>query len=312
MKKITCSFFVLSVFLCACGAKNGELAYAAAVEADVYDEEYVKAPFDDEEIIVTMQPREEDMAGDISPEVLADGYNRAISSIKTDKSASLKKKIIKDGDITIQTNDIAASKKGIDNLVKSLNAYYYLEDLDKGNYKISYKLIIRVPAENFEKLVSSVEQGKDEIKNKSIRVRDVTEEYMDITTRLSSKKEYLKQYTVLLSRAAKITDILEIQEKIRKLHEEIESAEGRLRYLNDQVTFSTLNVSLEKEIEYVYKPQPKNRFIERVKSGLSTGWDIIVEIVLFLINIWSVLLILIAAFFFVRRIRKKRKTRKNG
>ena len=221
-----------------------------------------------------------------------------------------KKKIIKDGNMTIQTDDIAASKEKIDQLVKRLNGYYQREDLENLKYRISYDLIIRVPASNFDKLVATVEQGKDEVKSKNIRARDVSEEYVDLTIRLASKRDYLKQYTVLLSRATTIKDIVEVKEIIRDLHEEIERAEGRLRFLNDQVAFSTLNVKLYKEIERVYEPTPKDRFVERVKSGLNAGWDFVVGFVVFLTFIWPALLVLIPAGYFVRREIKKQKAKK--
>jgi Rad3-related DNA helicase len=312
MKNIICSLCVLSIVFYACGRQYESLEDCVVLSNIGYGsgsgggagkgmsnckyEQAVEAC--DEEYIVQ--------------EDVMEIYNSAFNSSKNaEKFTSVEKKIIKDGDIIIQTNDIEIAKQRIDSLVKNLNAYYEREDLRKGPARIIYDLIIRVPADNFEKLFSSIEQGKDEVKNKSIRVRDVTEEYVDLTARLTSKRDYLKQYTVLLSKATKISEILEIQEKIRNLREEIESAEGRLRYLSDQVTFSTLNVSLEKEVEYVYKPAQKDHFTERVKSGLNTGWDIIVGIIVFLINIWSVLLLFTLVFFSIRWRIKKRKARKS-
>jgi hypothetical protein len=194
--------------------------------------------------------------------------------------------------------------------VKSLNAYYQRDDLTNGYNRITYDLVIRVPAGNFDRLVSAVEQGKDVIKSKNIRARDVTEEYVDLTIRLASKRDYLKQYTVLLSKATTIKDILAVKEIIRNLHEEIERAEGRLRFLNDQVAFSTLNINLYKEIEYTYQPPKKDSFIERVKSGLGAGWNFVVSFSVFLAYIWPVLLILIPTFFLVRKQIKKQKAKK--
>ena len=293
--------FGILIFICAsCNNKNTlEEAvmeeYYMTVSENIYED---ATQYKSERMISTEQPRGEH--DDV-----------VISSQNTTESTLFKKKIIKDGNIFIQTQDINVAKKGIDNLVKSLNAYYENESLGKSDYDISYDLKIRVPADNFEKLVSSVEQGKDEIKRKNIRARDVTEEYADITARLASKKDYLKQYTVLLARANSIKDILEIKENIRKLQEEIESTEGRLRYLNDQITYSTLIIELYQKIDYVYKPESKDSFIEHVKSSLNTGWTVVVEIFYFLLSIWWVFIILIPVFFFVRRRIKKRKTSKN-
>jgi hypothetical protein len=221
------------------------------------------------------------------------------------------KKIIKDGSISVKTNDIKLSKKGIDDLLKKFNAYYESEYLQNNNQTISYDLKIRVPADNFEKLISIIENGKDEIKSKNIQARDVTEEYVDIETRLSNKREYLKRYKVLLSKASTVKDILAIEENIRTLQEEIESKEGRLKYLSDQVSFSTLDINLYKEIEFIYKPQPQDKFSERVKTSLGNGWTSVVNFVLWTITIWPYIILTIAGFFVIRRVINNRKSRES-
>src|ERR1700741_646099 len=91
-----------------------------------------------------------------------------------------KKKIIKDGHITIKAKEVTASKKEIDAIAKNLNAYYEVEDLTNNDLEMSYDLKIRVPSHNFEKLIAAVESGTDEITSKSIQARDVTEEFMDL------------------------------------------------------------------------------------------------------------------------------------
>ena len=229
----------------------------------------------------------------------------------SNESTVKNKKIIKDGDISVKTNDIYASKKGIDNLLKKLNAYYESEKLQNDDQTISYYLKIRVPSDNFEKLIISIENGKDEILSKSIQAKDVTEEYIDIESRLTNKREYLKRYKELLSKASTVKDIIAIEENIRILQEEIESKEGRLNYLNDQVLFSTLDINLYKEKEFVYKPQPQDKFSERVKKSLSNGWKSVVEFVLWTITIWPYIILLLIAFFVIKRIIKKRKSKQS-
>ncbi len=236
---------------------------------------------------------------DSKPEILG---NR--KTIKT-------KKIIKDGNISVKTQDIYLSKKGIDDLLKKLSAYYEREDLDNNDQKISYDLKIRVPSENFEKLISNIENGKDEVKSKSIQARDITEEYVDIETRLTNKREYLKRYKELLSKASTVKDILAIEENIRTLQEEIESKEGRLNYLSDQVEFSTLEINLYKEKEFTYKAQPQDKFSERVKKSLGSGWTSVVDFVLWTITIWPFIIVTIITFIIIRRVIKKRRSRQS-
>lgn len=239
-------------------------------------------------------------------------YYNSKPEISGDNTAINKKKIIKDGNISVKTNDIEASKKGFDDLLKKFNAYYESEDFQNNDQTISYDLKIRIPAENFEKLISTIENGKDEVKSKSIQARDVTEEYVDIETRLINKREYLKRYKELLSKAFTVKDILSIEENVRTLQEEIESKEGRLKYLNDQVAFSTLNINLFKEKEFIFKPQPQDKFSERVKTSLSNGWTSVVNFILWTISIWPFIILALAVFFIIRRVNKKRNSKQSN
>lgn len=225
-------------------------------------------------------------------------------------SSTVQKKIIKDGTMRIKTADMPASKKRFDALLKSLNAYYELEDLQNNDAEIRYELKIRIPAENFEKLITSIEGGGDEITGKNIQARDVTEEFLDIATRLENKRVYMKRYQELLGKAQKIEDILAIDENIRTLQEEIESSEGRLKYLNDQVAFSTLNVTLFKTKDFVYKPQEQDKFTERVKSAFSNGWSMLVNLIIGLFGIWPWLILFYIAYRIIKKLIKNKPTAK--
>src|SRR3954464_9757092 len=111
------------------------------------------------------------MASEVAPDLEA--LKPAVKN-----NSFIKKKIIKDGEISVETKDVNASKKSIDEKLKKLNAYYENEELLNVPERISYNLRIRVPAANFEKLISDIENGNGEVRHKNIKARDVTEEYM--------------------------------------------------------------------------------------------------------------------------------------
>ena len=97
---------------------------------------------------------------------------------------------------------------------------------------------------------------------------------------------------ILRKQAGNVTDILEAEEKIRLLQEEIEATEAKLRYLQDQVQYSTIHLEIYQKVEYRAKPVVfKESFLGRLKSSFINGWEALVSLVLFLINIWPFLLI---------------------
>jgi len=294
--KTTLLILVLLITLISCKQNNDD--------ADIG---YVKAM----EIELTPPPPNEvmDVVKFAPPEIKDDALEHGLPEevLNSGSTALNKKKIIKDGEISIKTKDITTTKKSIDATIKSLNAYYEVEDLQNNSEQISYNLKIRIPANNFEKLITSIEKGEDEITYKSINARDVTEEYFDTETRLANKRAYLNRYKELLSKAGKVQDILAIEENIRVLEEEIESKVGRLKYLNDQIAYSTLTLNLSKDKEFIYKAPEEDSFAERVKRSLGNGWSSVVNFALWLITMWPFIIVTIALIILIKRIKKKRK-----
>lgn len=223
------------------------------------------------------------------------------------KQEVIKKKIIKDGRLGLKVDDIEKAKAQIDTLVKAYDGYYSNERFNNTESKAFFNLEIRIPSERFETFISNVEKGKGEVLYKEIDARDVTDQFIDLETRLKNKKSYLVRYNELLKEANTVKEILEIQEEIRQLEEEIESTTGRLKYLTDQVDYSTLNLNLEKQKDFTFNPADRDEFTERLKQSLSKGWYGFVDFILFLFKIWPLWVVVGVIVFVWRRIRKRRK-----
>jgi hypothetical protein len=153
-----------------------------------------------------------------------------------------------------------------------------------------------------------MESGGGQVTNKSINTRDVTTEFIDLESRLENKREYLARYRELLKQAKTVKDILEIEQQIRVIVEEIESSEGRLKYLSDQVSYSTLSLTLTKEKGYTFHPAVKGSFAERLKRSLHGGWNGLVSFALVLIRLWPAWIILAVAVLLFRVYRRRRKS----
>lgn len=221
-----------------------------------------------------------------------------------EKQKVVEKKIIKDGRLGIYVSQLEKTKLRIDNLIKNYNGYYANESFTNTDFESSYNLKIKVPSANFEELISEIESGDGEIQYKEIDARDVTEQFIDLETRLENKKNYLLRYNDLLKQAKNVNEILEIEEKIRGLEEEIESTTGRLKYLGDLVDYSTLDLSISKKKDFKFNPVNRDNFIERLKLSLSKGWFGFVDFVLFVIKIWPFWIIVVLVIYFWKKFKK--------
>lgn len=227
------------------------------------------------------------------------------------KATFQEKKIIRNGTMSVKANNINESKKSVDALLKKLGAYYQDERLSNEASRVEYFLKIRIPSSQFESLIQGIDNSQDEIVSKQINAEDVTEEYVDLQARLQNKREYLERYRSILRNAKNVKEMMQVEENIRNLQEEIESKEGRLRYLNDQVSYSTLDLTLFHNKEFVYRNEEENSFSERAKAAFSGGWKAVIEVCLGLFTLWPFLLFILIVLWFLRTYLKRKRAKQS-
>jgi len=225
------------------------------------------------------------------------------------KQEVLKKKIIKDGRLGLRVSDLENTKFRVDTLINHYGGYYANEKLNNSDWETSYNLKIRIPSADFMKFISDTERGDGEILYKEINARNITDQFIDLETRLENKRNYQKRYNDLLIKANSIKEILEIEEKIRALEEEIDSTTGRLKYLSDLVDYSTLELTISKQKDFKYNPTKRDKFFEKLKQSISKGWFGFVDFFLFIISIWPFWIIITLIFYLWKKykMRIKRK-----
>ena len=244
----------------------------------------------------------------VSPVIKDDAVEQNAPSASTKSTLTKHKKIIKDGNISIKVKDVELAKKRMDVIVKTHDAYYESESFENYEYKTSYSLKVRVPSKQFESFLQASEKGDGEIITKNIDARDVTEEYVDGEIRLNSKKLFRNRYNQLLEKASKVDDILAIEENIRTLQEEIESQEGQLKFIDDQVTYSTLEINLFTEKTIAQPTVVEDSFLQRFKTSLSNGWNMLVGFVLWCIMQWPWYIVVVALIVMIKiYLRRRRK-----
>jgi len=83
------------------------------------------------------------------------------------------------------------------------------------------------------------------VTSESTSSRDVTEEYIDLESRLKNAEATEKQYLALLEKAEDVEDILRIYDSLSRVRSEIEQIKGRMQYLERTVSMSLISVRLE-------------------------------------------------------------------
>ena len=211
------------------------------------------------------------------------------------------RKIIKEGTIRFETSSAAETQQLIAKTVAETNAYLSADQVSDYGERKEHQVTVRVPAEKFDYFLEKISASADNLESKNVSAKDVTEEYVDIEARIKTKKELEARYAQLLQRAAKVSEILEIEKQMGDLRAEIESIEGRLRYLKSQVAFSTLTVV------YYERGAASFGFFTKFSDALANGWMYLQAFVIALVSLWPFFLLGAVVYFLLRRFRKRKK-----
>jgi hypothetical protein len=216
------------------------------------------------------------------------------------------KKIIKEGDIRFETGNVVETRKQIISSLKQLEGYAEddSETTDGVLGSKEYTIIIRIPAKNFDAFLGTVSSTATKIDSRNIRVKDVTSQFIDIKTRLDNKKLLESRYLQLLNKATKMSDLLQIEDKLAEIRSDIESTQSQLNYMSKQVAYSSLTITFyTKQAEQV---AAGNGFSYKLKSALISGWESLQNLFFGLLSNWYLLLVIALLIVFVKRWRGRR------
>ena len=203
------------------------------------------------------------------------------------------RKMIWSGHVELKVANVEQTTENINKICGEFGAFVSNMNMNNSNYELSNSLTIRVESSKFMQLVDTLKKEAEYVNRASISSNDVTEKYIDIESRLKTKKEVRERYIeILANNTGNISEVLEAEEAIRKITEEIEAKEGQLRYLKDKIKYSTLSVRLYQKVTYKEEPQSYEKtFGSKIVQALKNGWSIVTGLILMLANLWPLLLV---------------------
>ncbi len=115
---------------------------------------------------------------------------------------------------------------------------------------------LRVPTAQFDALIGSLDAlGK--VESVTANVQDVGEEYVDLGARASNARRMeARLVEMMATRTGKLSDALTVEQELKRVREEIERYDARLRWLERRASTSTLTVSLHEPLALIDRPRP--------------------------------------------------------
>jgi preprotein translocase subunit SecG len=221
-----------------------------------------------------------------------------------------KRMIIRTGSMSVEVEKFDDAEKTVTDVVKKTGGYISnTTSTQNSSGKKQGTLVLKVPADKYDALIAEVSAiGK--VMNQNINANDITEEYIDLEARQKTQKELEQRLLKLLSeKTARLTDVVEVEQKLASVRQIIESIDGKLRYLRNQSEMSTLTLSLY-EPAILQTSSGGGFFYELgqgVKKGLRGFTEILSGMIMLLIALLPIIILVLIILWIIRRIIKNRK-----
>lgn len=138
----------------------------------------------------------------------------------------------------------------------------------------SASLRLRIPNDDLDPVVDDL-RALGTVDQFATETRDVTAEVTDLDAKISTLRASTTRIQGLLTDAADIEDIIALEDELAGRQADLESLEAQQRGLEDQVSMSTIDLSLTTEPVVIVEEESPQTFTD----GLGSGWDALVAFV---------------------------------
>jgi hypothetical protein len=182
--------------------------------------------------------------------------------------------IIKQGQIHLLVKDTDPAIDRLTQIVSDSGGYIvsnrvWIEPYREENFKYA-SYTIAVPADQFENALIRLRALSLRVLDESSSGQDVSQEYVDLQSRLSNLEATRDRIRGFLQQAQTVDESLRINQELSNIEDQIEQVKGRMNYLSGRAAFSTIAVQLDPELPSAPTPSPTPT---PTPTPAPAGWD---------------------------------------
>jgi len=205
--------------------------------------------------------------------------------------AALHRQLVYNAELDLKVKDLPRAISRVDSLVQANRGWTQTATQTRTDDEWRQETTIRVRPAQVTALLARL-SNLGTVERKSLTSEDVTAEHADVTARLRNKRALEQRYLALLQQAHKVSDVLEVEEKVGAVREEIEAIESRLKVLNDEVAFSTITLKLYQPLLLAAPDAPVISFGSRLLEAVYGGWELTASLVVGILYLWPIWVLL--------------------
>lgn len=150
--------------------------------------------------------------------------------------------IIKTGTMDLQVKDVPAAAGAAATAITGLGGYISASQQSGDGEGLTASVTYRIPSAQWDAALAKLRSLGIKIVNEATQTQDVTGQVVDLTARITNLQATERALQAIMTKATKITDILDVQAELTTVRGDIEQATAEKQHLQEQASFSTLTV----------------------------------------------------------------------
>ncbi|MQY15569.1 hypothetical protein SRB5_57520 [Streptomyces sp. RB5] len=175
--------------------------------------------------------------------------------------------LIRTARVTVRAKDVTAAAAGARTAAEAAGGYVSNESTRNEEQAT---LTLKVPSGTYDETLDEVVRLGDKLLTREVKVQDVTDQVVDVESRVRSARASVDRIRRLMSSATKLTDVVSLESELSTRQANLESLLAQQKSLADRTSLGTITLTISRPPKS--PPPPPADEDPTVLSALSSGW----------------------------------------
>ncbi|WP_432135895.1 MULTISPECIES: DUF4349 domain-containing protein [unclassified Streptomyces] len=154
-------------------------------------------------------------------------------------------RIIRTATLTVQVEDVPKALDQARSTTEDAGGYVGEESTTREEDGSEHtRVVLRVPVEKYQAVLTGL-QGTGKLVERTAKAQDVTDQVVDVDSRVRSQRASVARVRELMDRATELSDVLSLEAELSKRQADLESLLARQASLKDRTSLATITLTLD-------------------------------------------------------------------
>jgi len=169
------------------------------------------------------------------------------SGTGSDATPNTQRLVVQTAELTIVVQDVKTRVNQLEQMAQTMDGYVVSVNISQtyapdGTQEPDAQIVVRVPSAQLDAALTQVKQGAVDVQDETRTGQDITNQYVDLQSRLTADQAAANQLTIIMQNATKTQDVLAVYQQLQQVDSDIEVLKGQIQYDQQAAQLSAITI----------------------------------------------------------------------